>query len=357
MYNIIMGHRALTLATGVNAAANLVMGKELQGRWRKYVNMGDMIWREIIKYAKVTQVIRLPDILLGNVYSNMQMALVDGIKFSFQYKKAKEALYAMNRYMQLNDRASKLRFEIMRTKSPEKKERLEGDLRRLRLQMDNSSVGLLVRDGLFSPIVEDIETGEVDPRQEPIGNAFQWGWAKVKQGAQAVGIPESTAQSGIDTIKNIQVLPGSTLFNLAMKGTQLSDFVGRYIKFTWDTEVQKMPVNEAVERAVNQFVYYRQPSNRWVKAINDYGVVMFTKFFFASQHIAAGMFMERPASMITAHALNTLAGNPNHISHYFMNTDTLWERLDPVAVLDFRPFGEVAPALEWIPNPIPFTTN
>jgi hypothetical protein len=53
---------------------------------------------------------------------------------------------------------------------------------------------------------------------------------------------------------------------------------------------------EAINEALAAFIYYDIPQPKYLQALNDSGLVMFTKFFLRIQHIVARMYSQNPIS-------------------------------------------------------------
>jgi hypothetical protein len=100
----------------------------------------------------------------------------------------------------------------------------------------------------------------------------------------------------ISAIKEVYMLPGSKGYQAGVAATQYGDFVARYIKYTYDTNVLKKDKATALKETLDSFIYYDIPQNRGLQYANDTGFFMFSKFFFRIQHIVARLYTQNPVS-------------------------------------------------------------
>jgi hypothetical protein len=62
------------------------------------------------------------------------------------------------------------------------------------------------------------------------------------------------------------------------------------------TGVVRLDRESAINDALAAFIYYDIPQPKYLQALNDSGLVMFTKFFLRIQHIVARMYSQNPVS-------------------------------------------------------------
>ena len=151
----------------------------------------------------------------------------------------------------------------------------------MKAEIRKNPVGNLVQEGLFTSIVEDMSSDEDTYREWLVGSLLD----KLKGPLPA---------KAVSLAKEAYMVPGSTAFNMAIAATQYGDFIGRYIKYKYDTEVKKIDKHDAIHRALASFIYYDMPQNRWLQLMNDNGFMMFSKFFLRIQPVVARLFQENP---------------------------------------------------------------
>jgi len=142
---------------------------------------------------------------------------------------------------------------------------------------------------LFTSIVEEFGVDEDS-------------WRKQKVSTISERLGNKVPRKLVGAAKEVWMLPGSKAFQAALVGTQYGDFVGRFIKFKYDTEEinQGMDKHERRKNAINDslasFIYYDLPQNEYLQYANDMGFLMFTKFFARIQPVIARMFLKNPLS-------------------------------------------------------------
>ena len=90
------------------------------------------------------------------------------------------------------------------------------------------------------------------------------------------------------------MIPGSRSGQAALTMTQYGDFIGRFVQYNWDTKIKKRDKRASIHSALDNFIYYNIPQNRILQAMNDNGLLMFTKFFFRIQRVIYRIFKENP---------------------------------------------------------------
>lgn len=153
------------------------------------------------------------------------------------------------------------------------------------------------------------------------------------------------------------MLPGSKGYQAAVAATQYGDFVGRYVKFKYDTQVNKKDRNDAINEALAAFIYYDIPQPKYLQALNDSGLVMFTKFFLRIQPIIARMYTQNPVSAFSVLALQKSMA-PGSFSDNIMDYgmgDGLTNKWNNPLNLPGKAWDTLNPTepalLQWILNP------
>ena len=207
-----------------------------------------------------------------------------GIPPEYIRRKGAEAISAMKQYQADVEEADLLRLKIGSNNSLGKDTRaLNAKLGRLEADIKMNPVHYLVEQGLFTSITEDIGIDEKTIRGSLLTKAVDKTAGKV---------PKSVVRG----VQELYMLPGSTGFKLAVAATQYGDFVGRFIKYNYDTQINKMSKYDAINSSLAAFIYYDIPQNKNLQYLNDTGFLMFTKFFFRIQHIVARMYVNNPVS-------------------------------------------------------------
>jgi hypothetical protein len=242
MYNLLPGEmqRQLKAKFGSNTfyirddVVNLVMGfrkmsvanTTLFGEYTPIVRQAEKVWHEVVSHIRVTIAIRTPAVVIGNIASNTAMLLSEGIPVGYIRDKGAEAISAMRRYQ----KDVKARDELLRKVGSDtalnrasKSDAVK--LGRLEANIKANPVGKLVDEGLFTSIAEDLGANDTTMGTSALNTAIDVG--------KKVGIPTIATEA----VKELYMLPGSRSYRAAIAATQYGDFVARYIKFKYDTEV------------------------------------------------------------------------------------------------------------------------
>ena len=179
-------------------------------------------------------------------------------------------------------------------------------------QMARNPVREVMLMGMMPTIVEDMDAAE-DPYSyksyaaRKAEKVTQYIPGFVKQGAKWVYMTHDTG-----------------LYQIMSQGAQMSDFVARYTLFEHLKTRRKNPLatGEAAIQAIDAFINYDLPSNRWVQYANDMGIVRFTKYYLRIQAVLAHLYQNNPARALF------LATIENYFSGLQTVMDSsLWNRI------------------------------
>jgi hypothetical protein len=179
-------------------------------------------------------------------------------------------------------------------------------------QMARNPVREVMMMGMMPTIVEDMDAAE-DPYSyksyaaRKAEKVTQYIPGFVKQGAKWVYMTHDTG-----------------LYQIMSQGAQMSDFVARYTLFEHLKTRRKNPLatGEAAIQAIDAFINYDLPSNRWVQYANDMGIVRFTKYYLRIQAVLAHLYQNNPARALF------LATIENYFSGLQTVMDSsLWNRI------------------------------
>lgn len=311
-------------------AVNLVLGfRKMSFANNKFlapmapsVRFAEKIWQEIIQWERFRIAVLNPVVSIGNMVSNTALLLSQNIPANYIIREAQQAILGMRKYQK--DIKQRNQLEILIQKRQvlgESTRHLVADLVRIEAALETNPVHDLVEEGLFTSIVEEFGLDEHSTRRklttkitDKIGGA-------------------TGSKTALKLFQEAFMIPGSETGQLAMLATQYGDFVGRFVQFKWDTQVNKMNRDKAIHRALDTFIYYNIPQNRVLQAMNDNGLLMFTKFFFRIQPIIARTFKENPVNATVTFGLQGMVGSriaSENIANYaLMNNFTNKFQLTP----------------------------
>ena len=130
----------------------------------------------------------------------------------------------------------------------------------------------------------------------------------------------------VEFAKEGLMMPGSKTFEFAVEFNQMADFASRYVLFHHMTEQQGIDKETAINRALDDFVFYDEPTDPWIQAANDYGFIMFSKFFLRAQRVWARLLKEKPATALATSAIDSTIVGEQGIDNYFLSPEKLFNR-------------------------------
>jgi hypothetical protein len=356
LYNYIMGFREISLADKLHKMEQKYAQKnDRHARIPlvayKSLRFAEDLWKEMIEAARVKTSVLLPDVVFGNIFSNVLVLAADGIPPNFIFSKAAEGLHAMKKYEKDRLRRDQLQHEIMADLAQGKdvsSKQIEST--RLQRNLEASPVHEMIEEGMFQVITEDIgqESFETTPAHKPIRRKLNEWSEKLEEKT-----PETLKFASYT--KEALMMPGSTIFAKVMKANQYGDFVARYVKYKYDTEVKKKDKQTAIDESMDFFIYYDEPSDPSLTAINDYGIFMFWKFYARIQRVAFKLFTEKPATMAMATITDSvLLDYDQGIAHYLGNIFKAWDRtaIIPEPIDNFNDARRM-PIFDWMSLLIP----
>lgn len=261
------------------------------------VDIAEKIWLEVIQWTRFKIAVLTPAVVFGNMVSNFALLLSQGIPPQYIIRESRKAILSMRAYQKDLRQRNELELTIANMRSQGKNPTaLEQKLIRLNHALETSTVKPLVEEGMFTSIVEEFGLDEDSIRRQ----------------ATTKLLDRFGGYTGSHTVVKVAqeafMVPGSETAAMALMATQYGDFVGRYVKFNWDTKVKKVDRRTAIHEALDTFIYYNIPQNRWLQFLNDNGMMMFTKFFFRIQHIFLRTFKRNPVQATMVLGLQNMAG-------------------------------------------------
>ena len=279
--NMVLGYRKLST---LNIKDPTGKSGNLWGRATPVARIAEKVWLEIVSLMRIKIAILTPAVVVGNIASNTAMLLGEGIPANYIRKNAAEAISGMRQYQKDRKNATELARRVGAAQALGQPTRqMELKLGRLEADIQANPVGKLVEEGLFTSIASDLGVDDDTIRGSFIQKIGDLASGKVSKGV-------------VTGVKELYMLPGSKGYKAAVAATQYGDFVARYIKVKYDVQERGHEPITALRDALASFIYYDIPQNKYLQAANDFGPIMFTKFFFRIQSVVARMYSQNPAS-------------------------------------------------------------
>lgn len=276
------------------------------------------IWKSIVAIYKANILLRIPEVLFANVFSNTMFMLIymknPKKVLSYQLKGVEAITEYVNMVKKQVRIETKHRVLAQKVKNAtgNEKARLEKEfalidikLKQSNSDIKNSEVAPLVDEGFYTQILEDLEVSEsgnivkdtisskLDKAPSLVRNGLEWVWLSDK----------------------------NPVTKFMHTSTQFSDFVARYAHYNLMKENGKTH-NDAIKTVRGMFVNYNVPSSPLVEWSNQMGFVMFTKYFTRIQRALGHLAKANPVGLgLTLVGQEALFDVPDPTDSYFLFKD------------------------------------
>ncbi|RLC15267.1 MAG: hypothetical protein DRI24_11380 [Deltaproteobacteria bacterium] len=280
----------------------------------------ERVWMDVVRLLKIKIVLTMPDVVLGNMASNIAFLsgqgippeyitkeTIQGLKGIKMWMKDEEALYNLKQEMQATKRSQGAATARQRAKRAE-----------IELNMANNPISKLAGEGVFTGIADELEPDAWNWRNK----IMQW----VGEASDSF-IPAAA----VSAAKEIMIVPGAQTFKVALAATQYADFIARHVQYKYDTEVRGVESEEAIQSAIDNYIYYDVPQNEWQAVAEDYGFSMFSKYFYRIGQPMFRMYKNHPVSATVTLAIQKMMTrfpfNSNVTDYAFLNNFDVTSRL------------------------------
>lgn len=257
----------------------------------------EYFWKKMIARYKTVLVILSPHTIIGNAWSNMNIAYIHGIDPKSYYNAFVEHWKQLDEYNAVSNE-----LMVLEAEKDSGMTGLENRINGFKQRLEANSMHELIQDGQFSMIIEDIDLH--NNKEDHVEYHKRRLMEKVlgKTGHEKAKL----------LAENIAVTKSSASFKLVEKLTNYNDIINRKIiqeKMLFDLENDiKDGLTKEEERSVkNQeilnyldqlFVNYSYLDSKYIKYINDVGLFMFTKYFFRALKTAKQVYDKHPLSLM-----------------------------------------------------------
>lgn len=333
----------------------------------KLIKFAEMMWMEMIKIVKTNILMKMPTILISNIFSNMLYAVMRGYdpitvlkmypesyrnisNYNKDVKRRQELENSLREINVAGDRS--ILSEQKQTSLAIERSRIQGEINAIDRRMKKSPIHELVELGMDQN-VEDV-TNDVDHDTNRIVNFFD---EKLKNAPDLV-------RDGLDIMF---ITKRTKFYKVANEFLETSDLVARDVQNqlekrkedrqaagkatlpSWWLEMQDEGYNskqrlhgdvlkqfreEAKQRRhydlVEDFINYTKPSSRMEEYLNKVGILMFTKYVKRIQRIIMKNSSNAPIKATTGvMAFGLLGGYPSIHEQSFLVKDWYGDSLGP----------------------------
>lgn len=249
---------------------------------KHWIRLVELLWKEIVRVSKVNIIIKTPQVLIGNIVSNIALCVQLGINPIDAFKLQLDGVRSLRKY--LNDETELEKLKLARDSgnitgaNTKRINELENNLK------DNPARDLFM-SGLYQSIVEDASVGDLKSSSK----------LTRKIDEKLENFPEFV-KNGVDILF---VTERTKLFKMITFATQASDFAARYALIE-GLKAQGVNKTEAINTAKDAFIIYSNPDSKLFQYMNDMGLVMFTKYFMRIQRVISKGALDHPISFLLA---------------------------------------------------------
>ncbi|SUA63290.1 Uncharacterised protein [Oligella urethralis] len=265
-----------------------------------HIRRGEDVFRTMIQEMKQWIVVKSGVVLLGNIWSNTTLLMMNGMHPIKAITKQIEGYKLLKDYKLRTDQAYDLhtRLSINPDIPAAQRKRMESDLETLRQVLNNNPIQTLIHNGLMPTIVEDVAL-EDDPYS--LRNQF---FNKLDE--KTSKLPKSVRE----VAKFVYMAQDTTLFKVLNTATQYSDFVARHALYDHLTNKKHNPLSEkeALDAAKDSFIMYDIAMPRHLQYMDGLGLVLFMKYALGIQRVLASLLVNKPVHVVSTILTNATVG-------------------------------------------------
>ena len=248
----------------------------------------EKVWQELVTLTKDILVIRRGFTLFQNMVSNVTQLMLEGVPFTDIIKNMRIAMMGAIEYRAESRELEKLKAMREMGVIVGTQQEMDQAIIRLEDSLRKNPTRDLIEAGLMPTIVEDVALQE-DPYSYK--TKLQ---KKTKKYTDRIPVNIRTG------LKYVVVAQDTPLYKALSQGTQLSDFVSRYVLHQHLTTKADSPMSkrDSIEKVTNSFVSYDIPSHPTMEALNANGAVYFTKYYLRIQRVLLELVRGNPGKAL-----------------------------------------------------------
>lgn len=279
------------------------------------LRQGEQVWQSLVQMTKDNMVVKSFSTLLGNFKSNVTELLWFGVSPADIVKHHRVAMKGALDYRRDSAELFDLEQKLLLDFGIADRAQMEKRVIQLKDSIARNPVKPLIDEGLMPTIVEDVDMED---------DIYSY---KSKFVRSTEKVTKHLNPAVVTAGKWMLITQDTPLYKVMSHGTQLSDFVARYTLYQHLTTRTKERVEhlDAVQLVSEAFVNYDIPAHRKLQALNDNGLVWFTKYYLRIQKVIMRLMRDNPGrsmamvgmehffstipSLLDSAALNNI-GNP-----------------------------------------------
>lgn len=256
---------------------------------RLKIARGENMWETIVRETKDMFVVRNIMSILNNFMSNASILTVVSKNPVQVIKLLNTGFIAALNHQEDSDRLNDLEYSLKYGMIPyEDIAPIQQEIRLLKASLEKNPVNKLVKAGLKSTIVEDVNSTLDDHTYKSL--------LATKLDPYTSKIPTVVK----DTFRYVTFGKGTPVYSFLNRFLQLSDFVARYALYEIYTTRKVNPLSEAeaMKKITEAFVMYDMPSHKNLEKLNTLGIVPFSKYYIRIPKVIMTLFKDHPLQML-----------------------------------------------------------
>jgi hypothetical protein len=245
----------------------------------KFLKKMDMLWKHIVKTAKVNIVIRDLPVLVWNVVSNFLLAIIQGRNPFDEFKMQMKGIREIDKYRKESSKLQQLKIKLQAGSATKAD---ENEIKRLTNSINQNSAKPLVDAGLYNAVVEDISNRDLHA-ETYFDSAIDKYISKMPQGVK-------------DAVDVLYLTKNTQAFNGLLLAMQYGDFIARYSSYH-NYVKHGMSKNAAIKKVLDNQINYNFNHGKILQWLNAHGLVLFTKFFEKIQRVLKNTTIEKPLNV------------------------------------------------------------
>lgn len=272
---------------------NLKWFKSMENKVLKQaILIANLIIRKLTALTKENLVVKSLNTLAGNVVSNIWQCVFNGMSLRDAVAYQIEAVYLATDYKKWY-----LKHEELKHKKKLGENVNQTEMDNLKQKLLNSPILPLVENGLLDGINEDLDNDSL------LNDKFD---EFIEKGRNKL---DENGYGFVNTGLDIAFVTSKTKLNkMLFNFTTLGDFIARYALYQHNKK-KGMSEKDNIYMIKDQFIDYSLPTSPLIKAMNDYGLVMFSKYYTRLQRVLTNISMNHPVRSAIGLAMTLLPGN------------------------------------------------
>ena len=273
---------------------------------KRYIAIAEYIIKAIAYATKQFIVIKVPQVLLSNIASNIMVSVANGAN---PIRVIKETIANAKAIQDYIDTKKQLNRIILKERIGTATEAEIKSKNWYRNKLENNRVHPLMEKGMYGAITEDIKASDM----ETIG--------KINKFAKNLKVLDKIPNWAKNAVRQVYLGEGTVYYEFMRQLTQYSDFAARATEYQLQMEkapnkwldvvkngIKKKELNPEYEnyeeqltfRLWNTFINYDKPQSALLQYLNDMGLAMFTKYALRIQHVIRTGILRHPIGVLMA---------------------------------------------------------